>query len=185
MKRSDEQEFLESIYKYTQECLKVCTQKSEQAVFVVDKTLQFLVEDANRISMMSKETLDVLASTRDILQKDDDPQNLASPIRHIVKVLRKLKADHGEIDSLIMPIIQSLQFQDRVRQQMENSAKMIVAWLDLRKTLNGRKVTPEERDALGKAFMGMTTTEEERVAIREGFPGVKEEAIVSNDDFFF
>lgn len=186
MKPSNEQKFLQDMLEYTKECIAMCTKSSENAVVVVDKTLQFLTEDLNRISSMGKQTIEILADLRrQMAQQGDDQKIGTKPLHNVVKVLKKVKSDHAEIDSFIMPIIQSLQFQDRVRQQMENSIKMITAWLETRKNLNGRPITVAECNELAKTFMSYTTTEEERVAIRSGFPGVREDKQVANEDYFF
>lgn len=185
MKPADEQKFLQDMLEYTKECIAVCAKSSENAVVVVDKTLQFLTEDSNRISSMGKQTIGILAELRSQMSKTGNNEIGGSSLHNVVKILKKVKSDHSEIDSFIMPIIQSLQFQDRVRQQMENSVKMLTAWLETRKNLNGRPITVEERNTLAKTFLSYTTTEEERVAIRGGFPGVEEDKQVANDDYFF
>lgn len=185
MKPEDEQKFLQDMLTYTKECIAVCAKSSENAVVVVDKTLQFLMEDSNRISSMGKQTIEILADLKKQMNQSGDQSLNVRPLHSVVKILKKVKSDHSEIDSFIMPIIQSLQFQDRVRQQMENSVKMLSAWLETRKSLAGRSITMEERSVLANTFLSYTTTEEERAAVRSSFPGIEEDKQVANDDYFF
>lgn len=174
MSQKETKEFLESLLRYTDGCVRYCSKRSEHAVTIVDKTLQYLMEDSNRISSMSQQTVSVLVEAKKRLQ-DNTTETGSNSFDQVLGVLKKLSDGHQEVDSVIMPIIMALQFQDRVRQQMENSVKMIGEWLSKRDVSGVTYMQPDEVVAFAKKLVSFTTTEEERIAISNNFPQLKAE----------
>lgn len=180
-----QRDYLEKLLAYTDACLKATCKESENAVEVVGKLLDAITQDINRISTMSQDTVNALANVRQLIKGTGSAQGPLHPnnVRSLVKALKLVDKEHENVHDVIMPLVTSLQFQDRVRQQMENMVKMIAVWLQYRAE-NSPK-TQEEFTAFGALLGAPTTTEEERRVLQNIFPGITFAQTVASDDDFF
>ena len=187
--------FVASVIAFSNESMLLCTRESEKAVGVVGQILDIIAKDAARVSKMSDDALSALTQLRDQLPKskaatssekatETSPQNLSN----LIGALKKIGHEHADIFSFIGPIIENLQFQDRIRQQMENLGKMMPLWLETRSL---DKMSPENFEAslldFGTRALQITTTSEERPVIHAQIPNLPEVANVAaaDDGFFF
>lgn len=172
-----------ALINYSTVCMKVCAQQSEQAVGLVGQILDSLMQDASRVSKMSEDTISALKRTRAAVS--EKIRGDGSVINRLVEALKKISHEHHEIDSFVMPIIESLQFQDRTRQQMENLAKMLLMWIERRAKITDKSDIEKELLEFGSEVMKITTTDEERVAIRAAIPNLPESKSVDSGDMYF
>lgn len=159
------------LFEYTSECLKECINISENAASLVAKIIDSVIQDAGRVSKMPKDTLDALKKVR-------EDSNL-------VEALTKLNNEHVDVGEFTFPIIQALQFQDRIRQQMENMVKMTSIWCNARKTLSPSEDLEKALHDFGIEILKITVTDEERAAIRAAIPSLPVEQKVENSALFF
>jgi hypothetical protein len=82
------------------------------------------------------------------------------------------------VQSVIQPIIQALQFQDKLRQNLENAVRMLPAWMEFRKDLP-MQITQEKLQEFGKVLMTKTTMISERDVIRAHIDGLAPEAEIA------
>ena len=192
---------VESVIQFSNESMLLCTRESEKAVGVVGQILDIIVQDAARVSKMSADALDALKNLSNQFQEvqqasakalaNEVSPSAAAPanpqrISKLIDALKKISHEHADIYTFIGPIIENLQFQDRIRQQMENLGKMMPIWLELR---TAEKLSAENYEAtlleLGTRMLDITTTNEERPVIRANIPNLPEQANVAADDGFF
>jgi hypothetical protein len=78
-----------------------------------------------------------------------------------------------------MPIVEALQFQDAIRQQMENLGKVLEAWYSARVEV-GPNPTNAQLTALGEKMLKLTTMQSERDIIRRHIGGLSDEVKVDD-----
>jgi hypothetical protein len=187
---------LDKFVVYSAECMKDCARESEKSVVVVGQIIDLIMTDVARISAMSEETLKILREIKSFVSDKADSENSfedietdkTSAVSRLTSFLGCLSSQNAEIQTIIMPIVESLQFQDRVRQQMENITKMFPVWKGLRSQIDSGDLAGIEKDQLlisfGQDLCKVTTTNEERDCIRKSIPILPQEESVAQDDFF-
>jgi hypothetical protein len=178
-------EYLQKLVTYTEQCLAATCKESEAAVEIVGKLLDTLTQDIARISSMSDDTVKALGEVRGMIKQKEESSRIigAVSVRSLVLALKQINKEHQDIRDVIGPLIMTLQFQDRVRQQMENLGKMLRIWLAHRQENNPK--TEEELAAFGTLLGAPTTTDEERSVLTKVFPGTTFASKLQSDDDFF
>jgi hypothetical protein len=191
---------IQNFIKYSSLSMGQCVQEAEKSVVVAGKILEIVTLDVGRVSKMSDDTLKILEDIRTNIESAEAkshsntgavfPSN--SSVRDLIVTLRSFSKDNSEIQNLIMPIVESLQFQDRVRQQMENVVKMFPIWLEARNQIeNGIYPAGDWESAtseFGLRLLKCTVTKEEREELRNIIPSLPPEeersSAADSDDFF-
>lgn len=169
------QKFHGKLVAFSEQSMKWCSKEAEVSAEATGNVLSMLLTDATRVSKMSAETLAALDTLKAQLQ-------IASKLvpdertRSIVGTLKSLSAQHLEIGEFATPIIETLQFQDRIRQNMENLAKMIKIWmLDREMELEPGNLSADAAKAFGERLLKATTMQSERDVVRKFISGLPEE----------
>jgi Glu-tRNA(Gln) amidotransferase subunit E-like FAD-binding protein len=191
-------ELVERFISFTEESLKACSVQAENSVNVVAKILDDIVAESARVSKLSDDTIIALNNVKLLLEHDkfdDDSRKTAQNNAHndvlqqIVEALKILGKHNSEVSQFVTPMIESLQFQDRIRQQMENIPKMIRVWLNARRQIDSEFMSHEDYSALqlkfGTELLAVSISEQERVVIRNRIAGLPETESVDGDNFFF
>ena len=183
--------------KYAASSMAECVKEAEKSVMVAGKILEIITSDVSRVSKMSDDTVNILEDLRKSVEANSGPENtnsqMAFPnnrsVRELILTIKGFSKSNSEIQGLLMPIIESLQFQDRVRQQMENVTKMFPTWLKMREELESGQFDglgwEDTAAEFGERQLKNTVTPEERDTIQAFIPNLKVTAAVSNDDDFF
>ena len=82
-----------------------------------------LLEETERLATLSENSIDAVHSLRSEIERtmnDAEPQN---KIVRLIDGLKVLSKEHDEVRGMMMPIIEALQFQDRMKQNLENLKK--------------------------------------------------------------
>ena len=166
---------LSDYIKFCQLSMDWCRSESEKATGTIMQVVDTLVEDAKRVSAMSDDALAALRSIKTEMEEDEGEQR--DKVRSLTKALADLRVRHAEIGDIINPIIQSLQFQDRVSQNMQNLSRMMQIWDEHR----GKDVSLEE---FGTQLLEATTMESERLILRGLIAGLPEEEVTESTMFF-
>lgn len=165
------QQFINDLQSFTRESLNWCQEESEKSVSSINNTIAFLLKNSNRITEMSAETLKVLEEVADRASKLKPPQG--QKISPIVELLQDVQKTHNEAHRLLSPIIQALQFHDRICQKMNNFQKILDAWKINRASLSVAEANDEATlFKFGKEIMKHTTMREERDIIRGIIPNL-------------
>jgi hypothetical protein len=161
-----------------------CISESDASTSTVSKAIDLLVTKTERVAKMSVESLAALNATKKTFE-DHLSNKKMSPviINSLISSLMGLSREHEEVRSIINPIIENLQYQDRFRQRLENLGKIMSYWIRLRDDfLSGKKeaMTAIGEHEFGTALLGQTTSVEERDAIRKHFPSLPKESRVED-----
>ncbi|MCB9229535.1 MAG: hypothetical protein H6618_07985 [Deltaproteobacteria bacterium] len=183
--RENELSLMYDLANFSQESMKWCSQESEKAAETISGIINILMDDADRVSAMSRETLDALQSMKDIVnalgnREDRDSAN------ELALALKDSSSQDDEVKKLIYPILETLQFQDRISQNMGNMTKMVNIWIETRKKVSETgSFSEEEIKKFGQELLKCTTMNEEREIICQQIPGVEVEKVVTEDVLFF
>lgn len=174
-----QEQLSERLHQFTDSTLTWCSKESEQATARVTNAIELLLKNTKRVSSISQESLDAIQGLRNAISNhfgEDKAKKV--PVGQLIKSLEVLASGHNEIDAVIHPIISSLQFQDRMRQNFENMVRMLPLWLATRERA-GTAVSGEELERFAGELCKVTTMMAERDIIREVFPGAPEEVPVA------
>ncbi len=163
--------FFQDLRNFSDSSLSWCTKQSEDALDLVLKAINELMEDAERISNMSAESLTAvnkLRSTIEVKLNTKDPSKAA--IANLITGLKSLCKDQSEIRDIVSPLIEAMQFQDRMTQNINNIKKMIDCWLEVRKSISPDGVTQDEENRFADKLYAFTTMKEERDVIEAHYP---------------
>lgn len=189
-------QLIEGMVRFSEGSMQWCGKESEKAVASVIQVMDLLMNDARRISSMSEDTLGAVREFRKtILQlqnkiEDDQLDQELSATQLLIQELSRLTHEHEEVNELVQPIVQVLQFQDRITQNMENMRRMLHVWQETRKSVEkSGQFNQEAKEAFGQALYHCTTMEEERQPLRQRFDNLTPEthkmAQEEGDDILF
>ena len=184
MAKMNECELRNKLLEFSQKSMEWCSKQAEISTEATNSVLQMLLNDATRVSKMSKETLDALNSLKAQLSGTGKllPDTKA---KSVVGALKRLSAQHLEIGEFASPIIETLQFQDRIRQNMENLAKMTKTWISIREEEIPKGMSgPEVQKTFGELLLKTTTMQSERDIVRTQIPGLPAEQSAADVTFF-
>ncbi len=150
-----------------------CKKESEKSIEAITNVVMQVFEHAKQASAMSDDVIAALNRIRGVTKPKVDESS--SKMRNLSQALIGLKAQHQELDSTINPIIQALQFQDRISRNMDNTIKMTQLWLEHRegkmsalefgKKLDNLASMSEEREILRRYFTDLPEITEEKGAL--------------------
>lgn len=177
-------EFQRRLQSFCKESLEWCSKESEKSTTQVTHAIDMLLQNTARVSELSEKSLQAIQALQDTLKVSAD-QSAPLSLKKVISSLEQLSKEHMEIQEIIQPIIHSLQFQDRFRQNLENVEKMLPHWLALREQFQSKQsLSLEELQDFGRTLLAQTTMKSERDIIRKHIPGLPEEAEVADVNFF-
>jgi hypothetical protein len=147
---------------------------SDQAVRAVSSVIEILFADSNRISKMSADTLSVMKGLESAVT-NVGPEVSTGTLKTLIVTLSGIAKEHRAANEMLMPIIEALQFQDAIRQQMENLGKVMDLWLLSRQDL-GTNPSAEKLQAIGEQLLKLTAMQSERDIIRAHIQGLPAES---------
>lgn len=166
--------YMQDMVRFTEATLKWCADESETEVTRIYETIQILVSDIARRSNLSAKAMEAVIYLQNELAKNGDE------IVNLVTILERFSQDSVEVQTLTTPIIEALQFQDRLRQNLENIGKIVKTWQRLRSP-----TVYEAQLAMGAEFLKNVTSSEERDVIRAHIPGLPEEKKTEDNAILF
>jgi hypothetical protein len=191
-------EFASRFISFTEESLKACSVQAEKSVNMVAKILDEIVADSARVSKLSEDTIDALKAVKKFLEvqaaesvdaKTSQKKNSKEVLQQIMDALKVLREHNSDVSQFVTPMIESLQFQDRIRQQMDNLPKMIRVWMKARVQVENDCKSEQEfegfKSGFGKDLLAVSISEQERNVLRKHIPGLPEAENMDKDDFFF
>jgi hypothetical protein len=161
------------LLEFTRVSLHWCAAESEKAVQTVMTSVANLSAKADRIAALpaeSRQVLERLKATATESKASKDPSSWTS---QLMDALEKLAKEESQVSDLINPIIESLQFQDRLQQNLATMHKLLSVWIRLRSEAQGRSL---HRLDVGQALLDCASSVEEREIIRARFSDLPSEA---------
>lgn len=171
-------QLVERLHVFSQKTLEWCAQESEVSTARVTEAIDLLLKNTARVSQISSESLAALKGMQKTLSLRVEEKPTREGFARLISDLEVLAREHTEVQNVIHPIIQALQFQDRLRQNLENAVRMLPVWIQFRKGLPSQ-ITPEKMQELGKALMAKTTMIAERDVIRAHIDGLQAEPVAA------
>lgn len=147
---------------------------SDQAVRAISSVMEILLADSNRISKMSSDTLSAMKGLESSISHVGADRSSHS-LKKLIVTLSGIAKEHRAASEMLMPIIEALQFQDAIRQQMENLGKVMDLWLVSRKEV-GPNPSAEQLQAIGERLLKVTAMQSERDIIRSHIKGLAAES---------
>lgn len=166
-------QLVERLHVFSQKTLEWCAQESEYSTARVTEAIDILLQNTARVSQISAESLAAIQGMQKAISIRFGDKSRESLVK-LIQNLEELAGEHAEVQSVIHPIIQALQFQDKLRQNLENAVRMLPVWIEFRKNLPVQ-ITPEKLQEFGKALMAKTTMISERDVIRAHIDGLRPE----------
>ena len=183
MPNSTRIEHYQGMVEYSKGIFDKVIEDSDQAVQAITKVIEHLVEDSNRISKMSEDTANAIKNLA-IVISEINQKTTASALKKLINALSGLITEHKTVHEIIMPIIEALQFQDALRQQMENLGKVADHWYALRANGGSPDLSEEEMKKFGEQLLACTTMQAEREIIRRHISGLPEEEKADDINLF-
>lgn len=179
-----EKHLFQAIYDFCRASVSWGSKESEAATVKVNDIVTILVDDASRIAAVSKDTLEAINSMRELINNltGDGKREVAN---ELAKALSESAKEDQQIDRFVSPIIEALQFQDRITQNMSNLLKITDVWLKTREKFAGKSsISKEELVAFGEQLLDCTTMIEERDLIRSKIEGLPDDKPTTDVLFF-
>ena len=170
-------QLLDRLKIFSQKTLEWCAAESEQSTARVTDAIDQLLQNTARVSKISAESLLAIKDLQkaiSIRMGDRSKEGLDI----LIKNLEELAGEHAEVESVIQPIIQGLQFQDKLRQNLENILHMLPVWIQFRGSV-GSIIPHEKMIEFGSLLMKKTTMISERDVIRAHIDGLPSETPIA------
>ena len=165
------EKLLKELHDFTQDSVSWCSQESERSTLAISSILDVIVSDAARVSQISNETIQAVEKFKTLVNTLESKNRNVDLANQLVLALKDMAAGDLEVGGLIQPILESLQFQDRITQNMNNMKRMIEYWMEARtKVENGEMIS---MDTFGKALLKMTAMDSERKIICNFIEGLE------------
>jgi hypothetical protein len=171
-------DYFETMVTFSKSIMNKCIEDSDEAVRTISSIIEILLNDSSRISKMSTDTQEALKKVDGVLS-DAGQKKSSQNLGKLIQALSGLIKEHRSVSDVLMPIIGALQFQDAIRQQMENIGKIMAAWLVAKVEL-GANPTAEQLMRVGEGMLKLTTMRSEREIIRKYILGLPVEAKVDD-----
>lgn len=163
--------YVDDLRRFTKESMQWCINESENAAKAVAQSLDFLVKETERVSKFSRESAQAIEILETQLKAFISKSNGDITLAQFTSTVGDLLKYNGDLKDIIDPIVQALQFQDRLRQNLENQQKMILIWLEIRARIQkDGEITNELLSKFSKALGDATTMKEERDILRKYLP---------------
>ena len=181
-----EQSFIKDFITFCHESMDHCVRQAEVAASEIIRVMQFLLDDSKRITKMSQQTLDAVRRLKDSIDPELNGDSPPPPAAQLIHTLREFAKQYRDIQDILNPVIEALQFQDRVRQNMGNLLKMMGVWLGEREQVRRLGVYGDsQRKQFGERLLKTTTMKEERDIVRYYIPQLPQDESAPEEPLFF
>ena len=165
-------QLIEDLITFSVKSIEWCAKESEQSARKVGKVMEYVLEDAKRVSSISADTLDVVRDAKETI----DEMIEQGKTSQLIVSLQELCNEQVGIKRLIHPIVVALQFQDRISQNMNNLIKMLKLWHELRPEFEqSGTFTEKQKTEFGEKLLDCASMLRERNVIRKHIPSLGEE----------
>ena len=191
---TDSHYFIDDLLSFTEKSLRWCAEESEKSASGIAEAVQIILNDTERVSHLSEESLAAVKAMKHQLVEGlvkKSPEASAAPtngsaMNTLIVTLKSLLDENEDMRNIIDPIIHSLQFQDRLRQNLENLVKHIEPWLEVREKIAlAGTLNQVDQDAFVKKLYDNTTMSEERDLIEKFFPETERPKETAGSDLTF
>ena len=175
--------FLSKIEHYTVDSLYWNSQESARSVALIIETITLVRERVEQIFEPSQDNKDTVKQLRHITTAMENGQGRKETLRLLSSTLSNRMDVDQKINELIEPIITSIQFHDRICQNMENLSHTLKTWLKKRiEVINSSVSIKDLQTDFGNTLISLMTMNEEREIVRRYISGLPEAQEDNTDD---
>ncbi|RYZ92520.1 MAG: hypothetical protein EOP06_04025 [Proteobacteria bacterium] len=154
---------------YLDQLVKWATIESERTTDFIFKCIEGVTKNFLRVSQISSTSRNALSALEGSLSEvvkstEANRARIVGAVEH----LSVLSRENAELREVIDPLSGALQFQDRLRQNLENIAKVAIYWM------GKRSEEPEDVTTYGLALLKCATMESERNIMANEIPTLAE-----------
>jgi len=179
-------DFLRRVIGYSAATLQWSNHQASTGVDEVLVVLMALKDKMEFLTELNSENGALLEQLRSINTTETTVEAKNEKRRLLASVIKNKADADDEIDSFISPIISTIQFQDRVRQNTENIRTSLDLWLTYRPGSDEacKNNSDSQLELLGGSLLSAMTMGEEREIVRKYIKNlaVSEEEVAGDDD---
>lgn len=176
-KNDSKEDFLNRMQAYCASVLEWNSDDAAASVSLIFDIITAIEQEAEQAGDFSAETHQAFSSLKQIAKGLNNPAKREST-KIMVALLNNRMSMNDSIQDLIKPVMVSMQFQDRIRQNMENLAKMMLIWMATRKRimLSKKPLDDNTKQQIGLDLIDGMTMESERSIIKKYIPQLPSDA---------
>ncbi len=182
MRDLNKEELVRDYLEFSKESVIWMIRVSEEDIGRVSHTLNLIIDDVDRRSTISKETLSLLENVKERL--DDICNQREVSAKEVLTSLTSIGQEETEVIQLVQPLIKALQFQDRLNHILGNYQKLSDFWLSKREKFKNSELSKQDIQDLGLRMFKLTSSNEERQIIRDQIPGLPDDDVDSKEIMF-
>lgn len=181
--QDQQQDFLERMEKFCNNVLKWGTDDSASSVNLILGIVETVQTNAEKSGDISEATKEAFENLGEIAMGFNNPHK-RNTTKIMISLMQNRITANENIRELVQPIMTAMQFQDRIRQNMENLSSMMVLWLKIRAELSQDNCTLDDQalEDIGKRLLDNMTMTSERDIIKQHIPQVADHTPPANDD---
>lgn len=167
------QTFIEDFSRFADETLQYCQSKAERESRTIVGALDEVMKDIQRRSAMSQKAQEAFQETNTkVLEALQGPDALNT--NELLKQLKALGNENTDVKSAILPVIEALQFQDKLNQNIESMRALLLQWEQREPELRSAGSEDAPAKEYVEAVLQNVSNAEDRAIIRSSF-GLPEE----------
>ena len=177
------QTFVSDFNQFFNDSIDWCKAESEKESTAILNSIKHVMDDVSRRSKMSEAAESAFLEAESRLSEMVSSEKKVSA-KEILKELSQLKSDSTEVNKLMNPVVEALQFQDRLTQSLDGIALIISEWFNYSQTHGDGPVNAEQETQFATELVKKLRNPEERKIVRKYFDlGDEEQTINSSVDY--
>ena len=175
--------YIDSYSDFSANSLEFCRSESSKLSEKVSQIIDFIAKDSDRVSKMHQGTLDALSQMKELIGNLSAENRDTEKANKLSLALSSLSNENIQAQELIFPILEALQFQDRISQNMDNLTKMVAKYFEYRNSVTQDGHCVSSLSDFGEDLLKITVMAEEREIIRKYIDGLSDGE--AKDDVMF
>ncbi len=175
------EDFMTRMEKYCTQVFQWGSEDSAASTTLIIDIINIIQDKAQNSGDFSDESKDAFSNLSEIAMGFNSPHKREST--KILVSLMKNRFDVKEnIQALVQPIMMAMQFQDRIRQNMENLSKLLLIWISSRRDHDDEKTLSDETlTNIGTKILDCMTMTSEKDVIYTHIPQVADQGDEDED----
>lgn len=176
-------DFFVRMEKFCNNVLKWGSDDSASSVDLIMGIVETVQQKAENSGNFTDTTKEAFTNLGEIAMGFNTPHKRNSTKIMISLMQNRISANEN-IHDLVQPIMTAMQFQDRIRQNMENLSSMMVLWLSIRSELNEQSCSIDDQtlEDIGTRLLNNMTMASERDIIKLHIPQVADKDAPPDDE---
>lgn len=176
-------DFLVRMEKFCNNVLKWGSDDSASSVELIMGIVETVQQKAEKSGDFTETTKEAFANLGEIAMGFNNPHKRNST-KIMISLMQNRISTNENIHDLVQPIMTAMQFQDRIRQNMENLSSMMVLWMSVRSELNEKTCSIDDQtlEDIGTRLLNNMTMASERDIIKLHIPQVADKDAPPDDE---